>query len=208
MKHLAEACAGDLDHQRGRAWPALIRQRPLGMAERGAAPHAEPAVEPRLARQPLQRLDAILALMTQRIERAARLEAPARSLHHDDVSPARPEPADGVGRKAVPEGAAERNADENCRRRAVHLRPIDVGDEGHRVRRGQGHVAFDGDGVFGRANAFRRQDEAGDQRVAAAERQHRDQHRKRPNEAAHAEAAPRLGVNTARHHSRSANICL
>src|SRR6516162_9305211 len=55
MKHLAEACAGDLDHQRGRAWPALIRQRPLGMAERGAAPHAEPAVEPRLARQPLQR---------------------------------------------------------------------------------------------------------------------------------------------------------
>src|SRR5215211_4279907 len=106
MKHLAEARAGDLDHQRGRAWPALIRQRPLGMAERGAAPHAEPAVEPRLAGQPLQRLDAILALMTQRIERAARFEAPARSLHHDDVSPARPEPANGVGRKTVPEGAA------------------------------------------------------------------------------------------------------
>src|SRR5262245_2771157 len=91
MKHLAEACAGDLDHQRGRAWPALIRQRPLGMAERGAAPHAEPAVEPRLAGQPLQRLDAILALMTQRIERAARFEAPARSLHHNDVTPARPD---------------------------------------------------------------------------------------------------------------------
>src|SRR5215212_6964117 len=102
MKHLAEACAGDLDHQRGRAWPALIRQRPLGMAKGGAAPHAEPAVEPRLTGQPLQRLDAILALMTQRIERAARFEAPARSLHHDDVSPARPEPADGCRRRGPP----------------------------------------------------------------------------------------------------------
>ena len=107
---------------------------------------------------------------------------------------------------AVPEGAAEPNADENRRRRAVHLRPIDVGDEGHRIRRGPGHVAFDGDGVFGRANAFRRQDEAGDQRVAAAERQHRDQHGKRPNEAALAEAAPRLGANTALHHSRGEHL--
>ena len=31
---------------------------------------------------------------------------------------------------------------------------MDVGDEGHRVRRGHGHVAFDGDRVFRRANAF------------------------------------------------------
>ena len=52
VEHLAEAGAGDLDHQR--AWPrrALVGQHPLGMTEGRAAPHAEAAVEPWLAREP------------------------------------------------------------------------------------------------------------------------------------------------------------
>ena len=189
VEHLAKARARNVDQQCGRAGRALIRERPLRMAEYGAAPHAEPAVEPGLACQPLQRLDAVLAFVPQRIERAARIVAPARALHHDGVSALRPEAGNGVGTESVPEGAAERNPHQNRRGGTCGLGTMDVGGERHSVGCGHACAAFGLDCVLRRADAVSRQNEIAHHGVASTDRQHGDQQCQRPDDAVHESVA-------------------
>src|SRR5262249_43179266 len=125
----------------------------------------------------LQRLDAILTFVAKGIEGAARLEASARPLQDDDVSPARPKSADGIGGDVVAERLAERNADHDRGVRAALLRPIDVGDEGYAVRRRHRDVTFDFDGVLCWTDAFTRQDAIGNEYVTSAEAESHEQNR-------------------------------
>src|SRR3989442_9703270 len=101
MEHLAKVRACDLDDERRRPRLVLIGEHPLRVAKSGSAPHSEPAIEPGLLSQPLQRLDAVAPLGEQRIVSAPRFIAATRALDNHSVTAACPEPADRVRTEAV-----------------------------------------------------------------------------------------------------------
>ena len=123
VEHAVKVGAGDLNHQRRAAVGRrrqLIGDGPLRVAERGAAPHPEPAVEPRLPLQPVERLQAVAPLVDERVVAAARLVSAARALNHGRVAALGPEAADDgrkqrVGRTSSrTESARESSASARC----------------------------------------------------------------------------------------------
>lgn len=96
VKHAEEVGARDLDHERRSAvWRCrhTIGNGPLGVTECRATPHPQPTVEPRLAVQPVERLETVLPFAYERRVLTARLVSTARALNDRGVAAFSPEAA-------------------------------------------------------------------------------------------------------------------
>ena len=154
MEHRAKARARDLDIERAQI--VLIRNGPLRVSVGGSAPGREPAVEPRLALEPLERRDPVGALVAQRIVCSAGFVTAARSLDDRVVAARRPVMGKRAGAKLVLQSAAERNPHQDRRRFGERAWPVDVGAQHHPVRRRHGNAVLDADAMLGRPDSIKR----------------------------------------------------
>ena len=85
------------------------RRFPLRDAQVGAAIHTHPAVRPRLARDPVQRVVAVVDFLVDRFECAAGSIAAAHVLHDDNVTVIHEGLIGGRDRIALPVGCAQQD---------------------------------------------------------------------------------------------------